>query len=260
MFNWGVDATKQMFPKSTATQLINATGNTIKSSYTAPLFLVGLAADKFKEFHKEAINSQNKLLKEKYDTLYHNFVSQLQAEVRTFTNKPLCRKIVDTVLDCVKHIDYKDNGQKNAHLREFIIHANLIVTNSKEIQECTTRGLQNSCALVRDIWLASYHMPWYTSKIRIEYANDPNLKHMSGTGRIYVPRQVVRRKEDQDWLIKNSWRMRTNLIRYGIFDKRNDLLQIDYVNGGNPVHLASPDFKINDADIKKGLEMAARQL
>jgi hypothetical protein len=265
MINFGVDATKQMFPKSSSTQLLEEMGTAAKNSFAIPLFLVGQAQEQFKKMHQAAIDKANKELSEKFLTLSQDFTRELQRVNRTFLNTKQGRAIADAVYPYVKDIDYKDGRQMAAHLREFIHHGNLVVTDPAVIRDRTTKGLERVSKKLRDAWRGSYHMPWYDNSLMyFSFSKQQYLRANPFTGGGYTTQQWhrLRSKKDQDWVLKNIWRMEVRFIDYHWFweKDRTDQARITLVNAPDPTTLARPPVKIADADMKKALEKASAQL
>jgi len=260
MLNFGIDATKTLFPKSTAGSLITVVQDVATKHYAVPLWILGQAQDGFKKIHAAAVNASNKELHERFGNLRDQFVREIQKIARTYKNNPAGRAIADQVFPYVKDREFRDKTELDVFLRQVIHHARLIVTDPKDITKRVNEGFGGLCNKICYIWRASYHGPW-TSTPRLDYA-DSAAKNMYASG--YVSRNYKSNwdKKSQDWMIRNAWRMEVNFIDRAWYEKRQDVCQVTLIQRGDPVRAQNfkPLIARTATDLTKAVKEAEKVL
>ena len=201
MFNFGVDAAKTIYP--TAAALI--------SKATVPLWILGQAQAAFKAMYQSSINHANKKLSNNFTTLSDNFIRKIQDIARTFINSNSGRKMCNDIYQKVKDIEFKDDAQRRALLRVLIKDANLIDTDPTSIRNKTNAGFVKICKKIRDIWKATYHDPWVPDAVL--WFSPSFQKYWYRDGSVDQKWQHIRNKDDQDWIIRNAYRMDVKYIK-----------------------------------------------
>lgn len=201
MFNFGIDATKNMFPNSIVTGIIKAS--------SVHLYVLSQAQNAFKTEYQAAVARANTQLSNQFQTLSDSFIRQMQDICRNFKNSPQGRELTDAIYNATTGIQFIDDPQRDALLRQLIRDANLIETDPAVIRNRTNEGLTRLCVKIRDLWRASYHDAW---------SPDANLWY-SGSTQVFLSRygisqrwHHVRNRADQDWIIRNAWRMDVSYI------------------------------------------------
>ena len=233
MFNYGVDATKSLFPTSTAATLIEDASKKL----AVPIWILGQAQTAFMTLHKNAVDSSNTKLTARFSELRDGFIRSIQTVARNFKNETYGRDLTKTIQTAVNGVEFKDDAQKDVLLRQFIRDANLIETDPAVLRQRTNDGFGRLCTKIRDLWRSSYHDAWapdarmWYSKSRQTYIGRDGVERQD--------RNIVRRKEDQDWIIRNSWRMDVRYVTqpFNTRDSMDDCLVTLENKTGKPVKL-----------------------
>lgn len=243
MLNFGIDATKNIFPNATATTLITELTAAAAKRYALPLFLLGQAQDLFKQAHAAQVASANRQLSERYTALKDQFVRQIHQVARRITNERPAVTIANQLLPHLRGIDFQNERECVVVLREAIARAQLIVTDPQTLRRMVDNTFLRICTTLRDLWRGSYHRPllsqmstmWYSGSSQVYLVRDP----ISGGGRTSQQWQNVRRREDQDWIIRNAWRMEVRFVDRSIWDRREDDCWVTLVESGEPLTAVS---------------------
>lgn len=234
MCNFGVDATQSLFPSSAAATIITSAAK----KFAVPLWILGQAQTAFQTLHQSVINRANKKLTNEFSNLRDDFIRQIQKLARNFKNEPYAREVTDTLFAAVSDVQFKDGAQRDVLLRQLIRDANLIETDPGVIRKRTNDGFGRLCTKIRDLWRASYHDPWFKDA-RMWFASSDAL-HMWKSGMVGQEWSLVRTKEDEDYVIRNAWRMRVQYINrpFSTRDSMDDCYVTLQNKTGKPVKLA----------------------
>jgi hypothetical protein len=199
--NFGIDASKTLFPASYVGRLVSSARATI------PLWVIGQAQSAFVNLYGAYINHHRKKLKKKYDRLRSEFIDEMQTIHRNFINEPYGRSINDGIRQHWQNKTFRDSSEAETLCRELIHHAGLIVTDSDVIKQRTESRFGGLCSKVCKIYLGMDDGPGVND---LYYASPQQVlvRTASGGGRVTHQWQHVRRENDQYWILANAWRMR----------------------------------------------------
>ena len=203
MFNFGVDATKAVYPASIVGGII--------SCASVHLFILKKAEAAFRTQYQAAVNRANKELQDQFTMLSDSFISEIQDICRNFKNSLQGREMTDSIYRAVEDIEFRDDRQRDALLRQLIRDAKLIETDPAVIRAETSAGFTRLCVKIRDLWRASYHDAWTPDAV-LWYSGSTELFWFA-SGKTGQKWAHARSKADQDWIIRNAWRMKVRYIK-----------------------------------------------
>ena len=228
--NFGVDATKTLFPSSSAAAIINQAS----ARFAVPLWILGQAQEGFRALYTVIINDHNRHLRTTFTALRDDFVRRVQGIARTFKNEPYGRNITGQISRYLGSRQFRDTAEMDTFLRELVHNAGLIETDPTVLRQKTNQGFSRLCSTIYDIYLGSSRGPgsnemWYASS-RQQYLSS------LGTSRGY---RRVRTTQDEAWLLAHAWQMETRHIDQPWISRRRDTTYVTRVSSSDsPIRLA----------------------
>ncbi len=118
--------------------------------------------------------------------------------------------MADTIFQATRGINFIDDRQRDALLRQLIHDANLVETDPAVIRRKTNKGFRRLAEKIRDLWCASYHDA-YAPDANMWYSGS-HQTYWFGSGAVGQQWTHIRNHADQDWIIRNAWRMDVRYI------------------------------------------------
>ncbi len=230
--NFGVDMTKTLYPG------VSKVATAITEKYVVPLWILGQVQNGFQSLYDRIISHHNEMLKTKYETLRDEFKSMTDRTARSFLNSRYGRSIIDQIYIHWKNRDFRDSAEINSMCRNLIYHAGLVETDESKIRTKNQRGLGGLCKKIHKIYLGSDRGPG-TNVMYFANSRQTSIgRH--GTGRNW---QRAKRKDDQDWIMANAWRMEVHHIDEPWTSKRPDRSYVTLIRGARRPETLAATFE-----------------
>jgi hypothetical protein len=220
--NFGVNTTKELFPKSGAGQLIEQ----LAKRWSVPLFIIGTAQSQFKSYVDSIIASANAKLIEHFTKLRDAYTDLVDRQAAAFYRTPYYARARGEIFDYVKARSFSGLDQAKGFVFELIVNSDYIDVRQHAIRQAVDAGFKTLCDKVFVIyrsWIdkAGDDM-YYASSPREVARNERDVfgdeRAVIGT-REYKP---VRLRSDVIWILANAWQMEVRHVDEPWFLARPD--------------------------------------